>query len=364
MRKKWYIASLLIGSMLVNGTAADTLSTTFKQPTEATKPWCYWYWLDEDISKEGITKDLQNMAEVGIARAMIGNVAKPAKTDNAKEDVARVEVLSPEWRELKMHALREAKRVGVDIYFFNGPGWSQSGGPWIKPEQSMRRVIWKEFDSKGGAFKQYVRADGVPGGGSQDIAVLAIPKIDRISIEGERTEKQYIFSHSEPFSARSLSVDGVANGSLFAVRNGKRELVAKIDVRAANPKGDLKVKMMQTISFPDVKALRFELDYEQPKPPRMKKSSRKKAPKVQPHARIILSSAPKVAQVLNKTMVWMHPTPSPTWDSYIFDESVEPNDSSVLIQQKQILDLSDQLGADGLLSCTLPKGEWRVIYLG
>jgi len=356
-------AMLAVLTSLATLASASDITESFSNPAEETRPWCYWYWLDEDISKEGITKDLENMAEVGIARAMIGNVAKPAKTDNAKGTVARVEVLSSEWREMKMHALREAKRVGVDIYFFNGPGWSQSGGPWIKPEQSMRRVIWNEFDSSGGAFKQNVRADGVPGGGSQDIAVLAIPKIDTITIEGERTEKQYIFAHSESFSARSLSVDGPAKGTLYAVRNGKRELVTKVDVRAATPKGDLKVEMMQTISFPDVKASRFELDYEPPKPPKRKKSSRKK-PKAHPKARIILSSAPKVAQVLNKQMVWMHPSPSPTWDSYIFDKSVEPSDSSVLIQQKQIIDLSDQLGGDGTLDCTLPKGEWSVIYFG
>ena len=343
--------------------SASDMKESFRNPSEATKPWCYWYWLDEDISKEGITKDLENMAEVGIKRAMIGNVAKSGKTDNAKGEIVRTQVLSPEWRELKMRALREAKRVGVDIYFFNGPGWSQSGGPWIKPEQSMRRVTWKEFDSKGGAFKQNVRADGVPGGGSQDIAVLAMPKLDSISIEGERTEKQYIFAHSKPFSARSLSVDGPAKGTLFAVRNGKRDLVAKVDVRAATQKGDLKVNMMQTISFADVKAPRFELDYEPPKPPRMKKKSKKKV-KPQPKAHVVISSQPKVAQVLNKQMVWMHPTPSPTWDSYIFDKSVEPSDSSVLVQQKQILDLSDQLAADGTLDCSLPKGEWRIIYFG
>jgi len=357
------IAILAVLTSLGTVASASDMKERFRNPSEETKPWCYWYWLDEDISKEGITKDLENMAEVGIARAMIGNVGKPAKTDNAKEDIVRVELLSPEWRELKMHALREAKRVGVDIYFFNGPGWSQSGGPWIQPEQSMRRVIWNEFDSKGGAFKQNVRAKGVPGGGSQDIAVLAIPKIDRISIEGERTEKQYIFSHSEPFSARSLSVDGAVSGSLFAVRNGKRELVTKIDVRAATPKGDLKVEAMQTISFPDVKARRFELDYEQPKPPRKKKKSKKKV-KPQPKAHVVISSEPKVAQVLNKQMVWMHPTPSPTWDSYIFDESVEPNDPSVVIRQKQIVDLSDKLNADGTLNCSLPKGNWRIIYFG
>ena len=60
--------------------------------------------------------------------------------------------------------------------FLQLPRLGQSGGPWIQPEQSMRRVIWNEFESKGGAFKQNVRAKGVPGGGSQDIAVLAVPE--------------------------------------------------------------------------------------------------------------------------------------------------------------------------------------------
>ena len=337
-------------------------TTTFINPQEESKPWCYWYWLDGDISKEGITKDLENMAEVGIACAMIGNVAKPAKTDNAREDVARVKVLSPEWRELKMHALREAKRVGVDIYFFNAPGWSQSGGPWIKPEQSMRRVIWKEFAFNGGEFKQNVRADGVPGGGSQDIAVLAIPKIDGVSIPGEGTETQYVFSHSEPFSARSLSIDGAVKGNLFAVRKGKRELLAKIDVQAGKQKTDFLALEEQTVSFADVRAQRFELDYELPEKPGPKKKHN--AEKALEPARVTLSSEPKVAQVLNKQMGRMHPTPAPTWNSYIFKETVEPKDSSVLIQQKQVLDLSDMLGADGVLNCTLPQGEWRIIYFG
>ncbi len=50
------------------------LEEKFKNPPEETKPWCYWYWLDSDITKDGITKDLEAMAQVGIKRAMIGNI--------------------------------------------------------------------------------------------------------------------------------------------------------------------------------------------------------------------------------------------------------------------------------------------------
>jgi len=355
MKNRYYIMILLIGSVLHSVTSADTLSTTFTDPPEAAKPWCYWYWLEGDISKEGITKDLENMAEVGIARAMIGNVTLSKGTENA------VDMLSPEWVDATHHAFKEANRVGVELVMFNGPGWSQSGGPWIKPEQSMRRVTWSEFESKGGAFRQNVRAKGVPGGGSQDIAVLAIPKLNSVSIVGQRTQTQYIFSHTEPFSARSLTVEGAVKGRLFAVRNGTRELVAAVDIKAGFPKTDFLANGAQTVSFADVVAQRFELDVEKGK---AGKKPRKKKGKAAPSSRVVLSSEPKIAQVLNKQMGRMHPTPSPTWNSYIFEDSVEPKDASVLIQKKQMIDLSDHLAANGVLNCNLPKGEWRILYFG
>lgn len=357
MIKKTYICVLnLIWVAFVQlGVCAQPVEKLFVEPVEATRPWCYWYWVGGDITAEGISKDLEHMAEVGIARAMIGNVNVGTNTNNGEG--TPVEILSPEWRELKMHALREAKRVGVDIYFFNCPGWSQSGGPWIKPEQSMRRVAWSEFKSNGGVFKQKVRAKGVPGGGSQDIAVLAVPQLAKVAIEAEIVDQQYIFSHHEPFTARSLSIKGAVKGTLFAVHDGTREAVAEIDVRAGFAKTDFLMDEAQTLSFPDVTAARFELDFEPP-------AARQKKKKANVPVHLVLSSEPKVAQVLNKQMGRMHPTPGPTWDSYVFVDSVEPQDASVLTDAKQIIDLSDQLGADGVLDCTLPDGDWRILYFG
>lgn len=349
------VLSLVWGALAQLGVHAQLVEKLFAEPVEATRPWCYWYWIGGDITAEGISKDLEHMAEVGIARAMIGNVNVRAKTNNGEG--TPVEVLSPEWRELKMHALREAKRVGVDIYFFNCPGWSQSGGPWIQPEQSMRRVTWSEFESNGGVFKQKVRAKGVPGGGSQDIAVLAVPRLTKVAVEAETVDQQYIFSHHEPFTARSLSIKGAVKGTLFAIHDGAREAVAEIAVRAGFAKTDFLMDEAQTLSFPDVTAARFELDFEPP-------AARQKKNKANAPVHLVLSSEPKVAQVLNKQMGRMHPTPSPTWDSYVFVDSVEPQDASVLTAAKQIIDLSDQLGADGVLDCTLPNGDWRILYFG
>jgi hypothetical protein len=55
--------------------AKDSLVQQFQNPPEETKPWCYWYWYKSDISREGITKDLEAMKKAGIRLAMIGKIS-------------------------------------------------------------------------------------------------------------------------------------------------------------------------------------------------------------------------------------------------------------------------------------------------
>ncbi|HEX5790724.1 MAG TPA: glycosyl hydrolase, partial [Luteolibacter sp.] len=153
---------------------AESLEQQFRNPPDSMKPYCYWYWMNGDITKEGITKDLEAMAKVGIQRAMIGNIQEDPKK------VGPVKMFTPEWYDLTRHALKEASRVGVDISMFNAPGWSQTGGPWIKPEESMRRIAWNEIPAKGGKFSAKVRPDLQPL--VQDVAVLALPKKNSVTI--------------------------------------------------------------------------------------------------------------------------------------------------------------------------------------
>ncbi|RYG38286.1 glycoside hydrolase family 2, partial [bacterium] len=111
---------------------AASLEDGFAHPPVSTKPAVYWYWISDNLSREGITKDLESMAKVGIGEAYIGNV------DTSPQDRGKVKVLSEEWWGMVEHAVREGKRLGVKIGLFNCPGWSQSGGPWVKPTQTMR----------------------------------------------------------------------------------------------------------------------------------------------------------------------------------------------------------------------------------
>jgi len=98
------IQFVLVGVLSTFASAAD-LEEGFRNPSEETKPWCYWYWLNGDIAEEGLTKDLEAMARVGIRRAMIGNI----------EGGGAVKMFSPQWYALTRHALKEANRLSVDL---------------------------------------------------------------------------------------------------------------------------------------------------------------------------------------------------------------------------------------------------------
>src|SRR6201996_9578605 len=83
----------------------------------------YWYWINGNISKEGVVKDLEAMKKVGINRAFIGNIGLGG-TPNGK-----VKMFSDEWWDILHTTLKTATRLNIQIGIFNGPGWSQSGGP-------------------------------------------------------------------------------------------------------------------------------------------------------------------------------------------------------------------------------------------
>ncbi len=65
-------------------------------PETVEDPWCYYYWVNDDISKEGITKDLLAMKKAGIGTAFLGNV------NHTGED-GRVPLFSEEWWECMVH---------------------------------------------------------------------------------------------------------------------------------------------------------------------------------------------------------------------------------------------------------------------
>ena len=129
---------LLAGaSVLMMGCATtDKRETEFITPPSSVQTGTYWYWIDGNVTKEGVEKDLEAMKAAGIDRAFMANIGGTGTGDpNAQY---RVKFMSDEWWNITRAALKKATELGIDIGIFNSPGWSQSGGPWIKANQTMR----------------------------------------------------------------------------------------------------------------------------------------------------------------------------------------------------------------------------------
>src|SRR5512138_3496505 len=124
-------------------TAAADLAQAFSRPPEAARPWVYWFWLNGNITSNGITADLEAMRRVGVGGVLIMEVDQGAP-------VGPADFVGPQWRELFKHATAEAGRLGLEINMNNDAGWNGSGGPWIKPEQSMQKVVFTETNVEGG----------------------------------------------------------------------------------------------------------------------------------------------------------------------------------------------------------------------
>jgi hypothetical protein len=121
---------------------AGRLEEAFLHPSPAARPWVYWYFMDGNLSREGMTVDLEAMKRVGIGGAIMLEVDLGVPRGPVK-------FMSPDWQESFRHAAKETDRLGLELALGAGPGWCGSGGPWVKAEQSMQHVVASETNVTG-----------------------------------------------------------------------------------------------------------------------------------------------------------------------------------------------------------------------
>jgi hypothetical protein len=165
--------------------AAADLEAGFRSPPASARPWVYWFWLNGNITREGITADLEAMARVGIGGVLIMEVDQGAP-------LGPVGFMSAKWRELFRHVVAEAGRLGLEVNMNDDAGWNGSGGPWIAPERSMKKVVWTETAVEGpkrfeGALLQPKAVARL----YRDIAVLAFPTPGAFRIENIGAKAAY-----------------------------------------------------------------------------------------------------------------------------------------------------------------------------
>ena len=139
----WFcvVSVLFLGAI---AQASDSLETGFRTPPPETRPGVYWYFMDGNLTREGMTADLEAMKAAGIGNLVFLEV-------NVGVPRGPVDFLSEEWQDLFAHAVREAERLGIEITLGSGPGWAGSGGPWVKMDQSMQHLVAESVEMKGPA---------------------------------------------------------------------------------------------------------------------------------------------------------------------------------------------------------------------
>ena len=354
------------------------IESGFIQPPANVQTSVYWYWINDNISKEAVVKDLQSMKKAGINRAFIGNIG----LSEQEHPYGKVKLFTDEWWEIMHTALKTATELDIEIGIFNCPGWSQSGGPWIKPEQAMRYLASSEIRVKGA--QKFSKKLEQPANDFQDVKVVAWPVSDGYGQNLLDGASVYISSATGKTDLKSggntefaLTLETVLYITLpqkTTVRslvlypahrpilaecelqvkegNGYRS-VKKFTINRSNPALNVGFDPYAPIveSLPEIGAQEFRIIFGKARPNSA-------------IARMVLSSTPIVERYAEKSLAKMFQTPLPYWHDYLWDRQPDMTDASLMPSPDQVRDISQYLAADGTLTWDVPEGEWIIMRTG
>jgi hypothetical protein len=354
----------------------SALETGFATVPDSIQTSIYWYWISDNISKEGVIHDLESMKKVGINRAFIGNIWQdyvPA---------GKAKIFTDEWWEILHAALKRATELNIEIGIFNSPGWSQSGGPWVKPGQSMRYLTSSKLQVKGPLkFNQQLAK---PAGDFQDVKLIAYPvskefisdiydrkpsikatpeieglsKImdhnDSTGIRFKKGPYQVDISVKNPYTVRSLIITPNKNGmemsgELQVQKNGVYTTIKQFTIDRSNT--ELNVGFMPygpaAFAIPATTSAKYRLLFT-------------KFSEGSGIAEVRLSAAPAVEDYIEKTFAKMWQTPFPYWNAYQWGVQPVIDNKSVVVDPAKVIDLSAKMNANGELQWDVPAGNWII----
>ena len=331
----------------------------FRDPPRSARPYLWWHWMDGEVSIEGISKDLEWMDAVGIAgfhQFDAGGVNMP------KAAPFKRPYLSESWKEAFAYAVRKADSLNFEMTIASAPGWSSTGGPWVTPEDAMKKLEWQSVTGSGGKIilPELAKVTGpyrdIPAKSQHrtvepygyDVALVAVKLSagDRsmeemgavISREGEQCIR-VTFPRKE--TIRALTIRTGATG--IRPRKGEERCpnVLECSHDGRNWKSVKKIHQSpleyQTLNIPATRARYFRVKGEQLQG-------------------LELYTVNKVEQSEEKAAF-----------ALIYDFAKHPttlSEEGKGLFARETLVLRPEMEADGKMSCTLPEGRWRVYRFG
>ena len=169
----------------------EELSEEFINPPSGSKPGAYWCWLNGNISRERISRDLREMSEKGVGRAEIWDVA--AVNNPGNYIPAGPAFMSDSSVVMIRYAIGEAKKYNISIGMVGSSGWN-AGGSWVEPEWASKALYYSSVLLEGPIKKRIELPfpevpERCPKGSNglplfyKEVAVLAIPQNENRIIE-------------------------------------------------------------------------------------------------------------------------------------------------------------------------------------
>ncbi len=345
-----FAMAIFLSGQPVMAEGFDTLKKTFIETPKDQPLAVYWYWIDGNMSEEGVVKDLQAMKKVGINRVQIGMIG-----DGQGAPTGPVKMFTKKWWKILHTMFKTATELDIEVGLFNCPGWSQSGGPWVKPEQSMRYLAAVN-DTVQGPVKYHAALPAL-GKDGQDVKVLAYPLVKSpVKFTTEQQileEKEIIFKSEKSAVVRSLVLypakGGRANMQIAVKKGNDWKMIDTYHLDRSNTQNNVGFIPLApfVFSLPEVEGEEFRVTL-----------SEKGF-----IGNIELSDIPQVELYAEKTLAKMFPEPLPMWNEYLW--RTQPEYAHVpMLQSNQVKDITANMTPDGTLVWDVPEGTWIISRTG
>jgi hypothetical protein len=384
--------------------------SSFQNPVDnEVRPRVWWHWMNGNITKEGIYKDLMWMHRSGIGGAHCFDAGLVTPQIVKK----RLTYMTPEWKDAFRYAAHITDSLGMELATAASPGWSQSGGPWVPLKDGMKKLVWREIRVNGGRLLKVKMPDpfdvsceyqnaftgkAITTAGEavktykyyQDINVLAyrIAEDDLTMTE----MKAKITSSNGHFTVQQLSNQNLGDYSQLAIHGDEPSYLnvefpepqtikgitlttdKKRDYWSSSPAyccRSLEVSddnisyrkvvdipdggvYQQTVSFPAVKARFFRVVFHKPNNVILGVYTDKPDTTTVSYtgiSELILHTAPYINHGEEKAAFYS------AWDIENFPT---PDDNGVT----KVVDITDKMDANGNITWNVPKGKWKILRFG
>ena len=357
----------------------------FADPEKSHYPQTWFHFIDGNVDKDGITEDLQAISEAGISGIHFFHGGQFGGDWPGVRQ--HIECLSPMWDDALTHTASEAKRLGLKFTMQNCPGWSLAGGPWIKPEDSMRDLVCSVSEFTGGrktvmtlpvpvkesesAWRDYrdvaVLAFPTPEGGSgspavpvevsadsgaQELAELLSGKEFKYtfaSAEGQPHRMDVTFGRPVTLRSFTLKPEGQFNHR-WCFELGTR--IKVIAIAGAGRERTVLDEQVPMLNWQDIQSLTFALD----------ESSACRYRIFIDNAHDMQISGMTLTEAARKNN-W-EAQAARTLRGHIYGSEHPSQSPEAFVRKGSVTDISSCMDAGGTLTWDAPEGNWTVLRIG